>query len=120
MAESRVIGIVGSRSRDTDDDFDICREVFDRIYEPGDTIVSGGCPRGGDRFAEVIAQESNIPIKIHPAEWSKYGPTAGLVRNNLIARDCDILIAVVAETRTGGTEDTIRKAENLGKEVRLV
>jgi len=42
------------------------------------------------------------------------------VRNTLIAKDCTVLIACVAEDRTGGTEDTIKKADDLGKGVILV
>lgn len=116
----KVIGIVGSRRRNTPEDFKKCLEAFLKIYEKGDTIVSGGCPRGGDRFAEIIAKHLNIPIKIHPAEWDKYGKGAGFKRNIYIAEDCDTLLAIVAPDRTGGTEDTIRKTQKLNKNIVLV
>lgn len=117
----KTIGIVGSRRRDTDVDFRICRNQFLAIYEVGDQIVSGGCPHGADRFADILARAMGITITIHYANWN--GPDdkkAGFVRNSLIAQDCDVLIALVAPDRTGGTEDTIRKAIALGKEVILV
>jgi hypothetical protein len=116
----KVIGIVGSRRRNTVDDKEKCRQAFLAIYEPGDTLVSGGCPRGGDAFCEAFAKEYGIPIKIHKAEWAKYGKIAGIMRNGDIAKDADVLIAVVAADRTGGTEDTIRKARKIGKRVVLV
>jgi len=116
----KAIGIVGSRRRNTPEDFRLCKEAFLTVYEPGDTIVSGGCPTGGDRFAEVIAAKHGVPIKIHPAQWSLYGRSAGFQRNGLIAADADVVIAVVSGDRTGGTEDTIRKAEKQGKEIILV
>lgn len=105
----KVIGIVGTRSRDTDLDFNEVVEAFTAIYEPGDEIVSGGCPWGGDRFAEVIARRLEVPIKIYYAEWGRFGKAAGPIRNTLIAAESDVLIACVSMYRQGGTEDTIRK-----------
>ena len=114
------IGIIGSRRRDSDADFQKCLDAFGTVYEDGDRIVSGGCPKGGDRFAELIAKARGIPIMIYYPNWDKYHKAAGFVRNTNIAEDSDVLIAVVAEDRTGGTEDTIKKAEKLGKKIVLV
>lgn len=86
------------------------------MFEDGDHIVSGGCPQGGDAFAEYIAKQNRIPILIHYANWGKYGKAAGFVRNSDIANDADVLIACVAEDRAGGTEDTVKKYLNLGKD----
>lgn len=106
---SKVIGIIGSRRRNYTSDYLLVKEAFEKVYEDGDTIVSGGCPQGGDHFAETIASSKNIPIKIHPAQWNKHGRAAGFIRNTEIARDSDVLIACVAEDRKSGTENTIRK-----------
>lgn len=111
----KTIGIVGSRRRDAKADFDVVRAAFLEIYEEGDRICSGLCPKGGDRFAVLLAEEFQTPTLWFPAEWKKYGRGAGLIRNNYIASASDILIACVAEDRKGGTEDTIRKFERLGK-----
>jgi hypothetical protein len=109
-AYKMIIGIVGSRRRDSESDYRATLSAFLSVYKDvRDSIVSGGCPRGGDRFAELIAKTRNVPILIHPANWVQYGRSAGFQRNTLIARDADVLIACVAEDRTGGTEDTIRK-----------
>ena len=116
----KTIGIIGSRRRDSIQDYEACVKAFAQVYEPGDRIVSGGCPKGGDRFAELIAEDCGIPIILHKADWNRYGRGAGYQRNGYIARDSDILIAVVSTDRLGGTEDTIRKAEKLGKKVILV
>lgn len=116
----KCIGIVGSRRRNSEEDFEILVKIFSEIYEPGDTIVSGGCYCGADKMAEQISQDFNAPIKIHKAEWDKYGLSAGIKRNTYIAEDCDVLLAVVAPDRTGGTEDTIKKAKRLNKEVILL
>jgi hypothetical protein len=120
MGGSMNIGIIGCRIRDTQQDCDLVDKALNNyidICRPTNiiTIVSGGCPKGGDRFAEIIAKKYNMPILIHPAEWNKYGKSAGFKRNTYIARDSDVLIACVAPDRKGGTEDTIKKYTGLGK-----
>jgi len=129
------IGIVGSRRRDSKADLEVCRKVFLSVYEEGDIIVSGGCKQGGDRFAEIFIKEYNIPedkVIIHYPDKSKLDPEKmkrnprwayaeiNYARNTLIARDSDILIAVVAEDRKGGTEDTIKKAKKMQKTITYV
>lgn len=128
----RMIGIVGSRRRDDEADFHACLAAFDEVYVQGDCIVSGGCEEGGDRFAEIIAEQYGIAPMIHyPNEddldqgllaRNRRAAYAKIdyARNTLIAQDCDILIAVVAPDRTGGTEDTINKARRLHKKIILV
>ena len=107
----KIIGIVGSRRRDSENDFKLCEAKFKELYEEGDEIVSGGCPKGGDRFAERIAKKYGLGIKIYFPDWNK-GKTAGFTRNTFIARDANELIACCAEDRTGGTEDTVKKFRN--------
>lgn len=118
----KTIAIVGTRSRNSQEDLDLCEIALFEIYEEGDSIVSGGCPRGGDRFAEIIAMLHDIPIKIHKPDWS-VGRNAGFLRNTLIAEDADVVIAVVQDKNNphfGGTGDTIKKAEKMGKKIILV
>jgi len=103
------IGIVGSRRRNRGVDRKVVREQFLEIYEHGDIIVSGGCPKGADNFAQQIAKEYGIPIMIYYPNWKKFGRGAGFVRNLEIANDSDVLLACVTEDRKGGTEDTISK-----------
>jgi hypothetical protein len=117
MPSPKTIGIVGSRRRDGLDDLSRTCLAFDKLYKNGDEIVSGGCPRGGDRFAEIIARQYGCSITIHFPDWGRLGKIAGLERNTKIVRDCDILIAVVVSDRKGGTEDSVRKAIKLGKPV---
>lgn len=116
----KTIAIIGSRSRDSQEDYQACLKSFFEIYEEGDEIVSGGCPKGGDRFAEVIAKKYQIPIKIYYAQWNKLGKSAGFARNTNIAQDADVIIAVVSTDRKGGTEDTIAKAILMQKKIVLV
>jgi hypothetical protein len=116
------IGIIGSRRRDVEEDYIPVRDKFFEVYEIGDIIVSGGCKKGGDRFAEIIAQRYEIPITIFYPEpvpsgsqkW-KYAK-ANYDRNTLVAEASDIIIACVADDRRGGTEDTLKKFKKLRPE----
>ena len=126
------IGIVGSRRRDSKEDMEECRKIFLSIYEEGDTIVSGGCKLGADRFAEIFIKEYKTPRIIHYPDKSKLDKVKlaqsprwayaeiNFARNTLIAQDSDVLIACVAEDRKGGTEDTAKKAIAMGKKIILV
>lgn len=109
------IGIVGSRRRNTDSDYKAVEKALLSVYKTGDVLVSGGCAQGADCFAEDIAKWMGLTIVIHYPNWKKHGRAAGFVRNGAIAQDADVLIACVAKDRTGGTEDTIKKFQKLGK-----
>lgn len=114
------IGVVGSRRRNLKSDFDLLEKKIEEIWQDGDILVSGGCPEGADQFAEFIAKDQGLSILIHYPNWTKNGRTAGFARNTKIAEDCDFLIALPAKDRTGGTEDTIKKAKKLGKKIFLL
>jgi len=102
--------IIGSRRRNTADDYIRIKKQFFAIYRKGDIIVSGGCKKGGDKFAERIALSFNIPKRIFKPDLKKYGsPAAFFIRNTEVAEFGDEMIACVAPDRTGGTEDTIKK-----------
>ena len=116
----KTIGIVGSRRRATPKDYGKVVETFGKVYIAGDRIVSGGCPKGGDHFAEMIAKQMGLTITIHYPDWEHNGKAAGFIRNTKIAEDCDVLIALAASDRTGGTEDTIKKAAKLGKKIKIL
>ncbi len=110
--------IIGSRRGNSLADYENVAEIFFRIWEIGDIIISGGCPKGGDKFAEMISRIHNIPITIYKADWS-LGRHAGFLRNGTIAENGDVLIACVALDRKGGTEDTIKKFKKFKPEGKI-
>jgi hypothetical protein len=115
----KIIGIVGTRRRDTASAFNLVRKKFFEIYEEGDWICSGGCGKGGDRFADVIAKQEGIPILTFYPNYKRYKTGAPLVRNTPIAETSHVIIACVIrpedgidevlKRKKGGTEDTLRK-----------
>lgn len=108
-SKSKIIGIIGSRSRNSLHDLELIESKFFKIYKENDIICSGGCSKGGDRFALMIHKKYFIPYLEFPANWNKHGKSAGFIRNGSIAEWSDWLIACVADDRRGGTEDTIKK-----------
>ena len=124
MKKKRKIIIIGSRSRDTSEDFKLVYDEFKKWYSDGDLIISGGCRKGGDRFAEIIASrlgmtEENGQLIIHrPKKPSKDSPKyiwakAFYDRNTVVAKEAEdntVTIACISKTKTGGgTGDTLSK-----------
>jgi hypothetical protein len=121
------VGIIGTRRRDSSDDWIITYETFVRAtaleVEDGKTdivIVSGLCTKGGDKFAVTLYKKFKTKKLWFPAQWNALGFDAGFIRNTDIALVSDILIAVRNYNCTGGTEDTIRKFIQFGKENHLI
>lgn len=56
------------------------------------TIISGGA-QGADSLAEQFAKDNNYPLVVFPAEWDKYGKSAGYRRNVQIIDTCDVCFA---------------------------
>ena len=63
-------------------------------------IVSGNA-RGADKLGERYAKEHNLPVKLFPANWDKYGKRAGYLRNQEMANYADMLIAFWDEKSKG-------------------
>lgn len=103
----KIIGIVGSRKRDTKKDFRLVESAFMVLYEPGDIIVSGLCSLGGDRFAVMLADKYDADYVWFPANWGRFGRGAGTKRNTYIAHASEHLIATPYYAKKGGTDDTI-------------
>jgi len=119
------LGIVGSRRRILPADKELIRNRI-RAHHP-DMIVSGGCSKGADRFAEELAVELGISIMIFRPDFRRFTATttkgdiinAYYKRNEKIAEASDYLIALVAFDRKGGTENTINYFKKSGKEKML-
>lgn len=89
------VAIVGSRTFYEDAAIHRAIDALFSKYNGDVTIVSGGA-QGADSIAEFGARSRGLPIIVHPAEWSKYGKSAGYKRNELIVRDADMLLAFYA------------------------
>ena len=84
---------------------------FDR--EDNIVIVSGEA-KGADSLAFRFAEEHRIEMRVYPAEWDKYGKSAGFIRNQTIVDNCDMVLAFW-DGESRGTADTIEKAKRAKK-----
>lgn len=85
------------------------------------TLVSGHA-KGVDTMAERYALEKNIPIKVFPAEWKKYGKSAGPIRNATMLKYALEQTAIVVAFWNGssrGTGNMLKQAKGAGVECHL-
>ena len=86
-------------------------------------IVSGGCT-GVDLLGERFANERGITVTRFPAEWKKYGRSAGIIRNQeMINYAADgtsrgILLAFW-DGKSRGTGYTVKQSKKVGIEVKI-
>lgn len=108
------IAIVGSRSFGY---LDMVKLHVQRIAAkyPDAVIISGGA-RGVDSAAEVAAKHHGLDTLIFPAEWDKYGKSAGFKRNRDIVEAADVVVGFWDGT-SRGTKHSLDLALELGKPV---
>lgn len=72
--------------------------------------VCGGAP-GADTLGALICHERGIPVRLFPADWDRYGKSAGPKRNLQMAVYADALIAMPG---ANGTANMVAEARRLG------
>lgn len=72
----------------------IVEEAMEEAGFPVVTEVVSGTARGVDRLGEAWAEMRDIPVKRFPADWDRYGKSAGYRRNQDMAKYADALVAV--------------------------
>ena len=95
----------------------LCKEL-DKIKDQIGEIVCGEA-RGADTLGRTYAYDNDIIIKSYPADWERYGKSAGFIRNEEMAAYADKAI-IFWDGKSVGSKDMIDKMEKLGKEVRVV
>ena len=99
-------------------DFTDAKLAYSCIREhvsPNDTIISGHA-RGADEIGERYAHDNSLPLEIYPADWNRYGRSAGYIRNAVMAEAADKLIAFW-DGRSRGTKNMIETAKKQSLEV---
>ncbi len=80
-------------------------------------IVSGGA-NGADALGELYAKENGFEIERYPADWGKYGRSAGPKRNKQMAENGDYVICFW-DGKSRGTKSMIEYAKKYGKPIRI-
>ena len=89
-----------------------CINQFEREYSVEIVELGQGEARGVDTFAKKWAKAAGVPTKDYPADWDRYGESAGGIRNGEMLEDFrpDYLLVFPGGT---GTSDCTRKARKM-------
>lgn len=80
-------------------------------------FVTGGY-KGADAMGERYAKEYGYQIERYPAQWEKYGKSAGPKRNRTMAEIGDYVICFW-DGKSRGTRSMIKFAVENGKPIRI-
>ena len=93
-------------------DYDLTEEDYLNLDTIVDVIeVVSGKARGVDTCGEAWAQANNIDIEEFPAEWDKYGKSAGFRRNRRMAEYADAVALFPGGKGTQSMYDEAKKSE---------
>lgn len=90
------------------------RDIYDRALLEGAITASRfrisevvcGMARGVDTIGRQWAEDNDVPVADFPADWDRFGKSAGYRRNLSMAQYADALIAVW-DGHSKGTENMI-------------
>jgi hypothetical protein len=99
----RVI-VAGSREFN---DYDFLKEKLDHLLakklEDFEIIIVSGTAAGADKLGERYANESGFDIYRYPADWNKFGKSAGYLRNVQMAENADACVVFRVNNSKGST-----------------
>lgn len=96
-----------------------CNEYLREKRKEYNIIIISGGARGTDTLGEKYAQEEGFSLEVFPANWNKFGKSAGFRRNEQMAEVADALIAFW-DGKSHGTKHMIEIMENKKLLVRVV
>lgn len=102
-------------------DYKLLSETMDEYLSKvtNDIFIVCGQARGADTLGEQYAKEHGYQVNYFPANWNRFGKSAGYIRNTEMAKNADALVAFWDGTSLG-TKHMIATAEQLGLDVRVV
>lgn len=102
-------------------DYPLLQQKLDTFLQnklPNVEIVSGRA-KGADSMGETYATVNHLKLKVFPAEWDKYGKSAGYKRNKQMAEYANALIAFW-DGKSKGTSHMINLATEHNLQIRVV
>tara|TARA_R110000851_G_scaffold227519_4_gene380335 strand:+ start:3537 stop:3902 length:366 start_codon:yes stop_codon:yes gene_type:complete len=71
-------------------DYELASTIINKFissrYSPLGTTIISGCANGADLLGTRYSIENDIPLMPYPANWEKYGKSAGYRRNLEMAK----------------------------------
>lgn len=101
-------------------DYNLLTKTMDNLLSnvKDDITVVCGKARGADTLGEQYAKERGYLVQYFPADWERYGKSAGYIRNTEMAKNADAL-AAFWDGRSLGTRHMIEIARARGLKVRI-
>ncbi len=101
----------------------IRRAILEYTNASWDTVIIHGCATGADSISGQIGREYDLLVVEFPANWNKYGRTAGPIRNKQMLDEGkpDLVLAFHTDIKNSkGTKNMIQQAEKRGIKVILI
>ncbi|MFZ2284964.1 MAG: DUF2493 domain-containing protein [Lutibacter sp.] len=111
--------VIIAGGRNFDDFNKLCQVCDEFLLDQNDIEIVSGAYKGADLLGERYAAERNYPIKQFPADWRRYGKSAGLKRNTEMATYANTLIAFW-DGESKGTKNMIDLATLIGLKVKVI
>jgi hypothetical protein len=104
-------------------DYNLLKNKLDTILaekrKTHQIYIISGMAKGADTLGERYANENNFTVLGFPAEWNLYGKSAGIRRNEEMAKVGDALIAFW-DGESPGTKHMIETAKDKRLLVRVI
>ncbi len=101
-------------------DYNLLKETMDYLLSniKDNIVVVCGMANGADKLGERYARERGYEVMYFPADWKKYGKSAGVIRNEEMAQNADALVAFW-DGKSRGTKNMIGLAKKYKLKVRV-
>lgn len=89
------------------------KKLLDETFNaPRDLVIIHGGARGADSLADDLANECGLQKEVYPANWEKYGKSAGYIRNQQMLNEGkpDLVIAFTGGVGTNMMCDIAQKS----------
>lgn len=94
-------------------------DFFLQNRKPEEIEIVSGTARGADTMGEKYAQARGLKVKRFPAEWDRFGKSAGYRRNEQMVTYADALVAFW-DGHSPGTRHMISLCKKKGMPMRVV
>lgn len=111
--------IIIAGGRDFNDYDLLCRNCDKALSLQTEIEIVSGTANGADKLGEKYANENGYQVKQFPADWDRYGKSAGYKRNEEMAKYADALIAFW-NGKSKGTKHMIDLANHYKLKVKVV
>lgn len=101
-------------------DYDLLVKKCDNILQnQSDITIISGTAKGADSLGERYSKDKGYQCSQFPADWERFGKSAGYKRNVEMAENADALIAFW-DGKSRGTKHMIDIAQSKGLMVRVI